>query len=43
MVLDPVYSAKAASGMLAWIRKGSVPPEDRVVFLHTGGHPALLA
>jgi len=43
IVLDPVYTAKAASGMLAWIRKGSVPPDDRVVFLHTGGHPALLA
>lgn len=43
VVLDPVYSAKAASGMVAWIRKGSVPPEHRVVFLHTGGHPALLA
>jgi 1-aminocyclopropane-1-carboxylate deaminase/D-cysteine desulfhydrase-like pyridoxal-dependent ACC family enzyme len=43
VVLDPVYTAKAASGMIAWIRKGSVPSEDRVVFLHTGGHPALLA
>jgi len=43
IVLDPVYSAKAASGMISWIRKGSVPAEDRVVFLHTGGHPALLA
>jgi len=43
IVLDPVYTAKAASGMLSWIRKGSVPPEDRVVFVHTGGHPALLA
>lgn len=41
VVLDPVYSAKAASGMLAWLRKGSVPPGDRVVFVHTGGHPAL--
>lgn len=43
LVLDPVYTAKAAHGMLDWIRKGSVPPEDRVVFIHTGGHPALLA
>jgi D-cysteine desulfhydrase/L-cysteate sulfo-lyase len=43
IVLDPVYTAKAAAGMLAWIRKGSVPPGDRVVFVHTGGHPALLA
>jgi 1-aminocyclopropane-1-carboxylate deaminase/D-cysteine desulfhydrase-like pyridoxal-dependent ACC family enzyme len=29
--------------MLAWIRKGSVPRDHRVVFVHTGGHPALLA
>lgn len=43
IVLDPVYTAKAASGMLAWIRKGSVPAHHRVVFVHTGGHPALLA
>jgi len=43
IVLDPVYTGKAAAGMIAWIRKGSVPPEDRVVFVHTGGHPALLA
>jgi 1-aminocyclopropane-1-carboxylate deaminase/D-cysteine desulfhydrase-like pyridoxal-dependent ACC family enzyme len=43
VVLDPVYTAKAAAGMVAWIRKGSVPPDHRVVFLHTGGHPALLA
>lgn len=43
IVLDPVYSAKAAAGMLDWIRRASVAPDDRVVFLHTGGHPALLA
>ncbi len=42
VVLDPVYSAKAAAGMVDWIRRGSVPPDHRVVFLHTGGHPALL-
>lgn len=43
VVLDPVYSAKAAAGMLAWLGKGSVPADDRVVFVHTGGHPALFA
>ena len=43
MVLDPFYTAKAAAGMLAWIRAGRVPAGDRVVFIHTGGHPALLA
>ena len=43
IVLDPVYTAKAAAGLLSWIRSGSVPEGDRVVFIHTGGHPALLA
>jgi D-cysteine desulfhydrase len=43
VVLDPVYTSKAAAGMLKWIRTGSVPREHRVVFLHTGGHPALFA
>ena len=40
-VLDPVYTAKAAAAMVAWVR--SRPPNDgsHVVFLHTGGHPAL--
>jgi D-cysteine desulfhydrase len=43
IVLDPVYTGKAAAGMLAHIRSGAVDPSDRVVFIHTGGHPALLA
>jgi 1-aminocyclopropane-1-carboxylate deaminase/D-cysteine desulfhydrase-like pyridoxal-dependent ACC family enzyme len=43
IVLDPVYTGKAAAGMLAHIRSGAVDPGDRVVFVHTGGHPALLA
>lgn len=43
VVLDPFYTAKAAAGMLAWVRDGRVPAGDRVVFVHTGGHPALLA
>ncbi|MEJ2204431.1 MAG: pyridoxal-phosphate dependent enzyme [Gemmatimonadota bacterium] len=42
IVLDPVYTAKAAAGMISWIRGGGVPPDHRVVFLHTGGHPAFL-
>jgi len=43
IVLDPVYTAKAAAGMISWIRSGNVPPSHRVVFVHTGGHPALFA
>jgi D-cysteine desulfhydrase len=43
IVLDPVYTGKAAAGMVDWVRRDRVGPHDRVVFVHTGGHPALLA
>ncbi len=42
LVLDPTYTAKAAAGLISWIRTGMVSDLDRVVFLHTGGHPSLL-
>lgn len=42
VVLDPVYTGKAAAGMIHWIRTGMIPDGQKVVFLHTGGHPALL-
>lgn len=41
IVLDPVYTAKAAAGMIDWIRKGRVSSGETVIFWHTGGHPAL--
>ncbi|MXW17063.1 MAG: pyridoxal-phosphate dependent enzyme [Gemmatimonadetes bacterium] len=41
VILDPVYTAKAAAAMIAWLREGRVPAGDNAVFLHTGGHPAL--
>ncbi len=43
VLVDPVYTAKAAAGMIRWIREGRFPAGDRIVFWHTGGHPALLA
>jgi 1-aminocyclopropane-1-carboxylate deaminase/D-cysteine desulfhydrase-like pyridoxal-dependent ACC family enzyme len=43
IVLDPVYTGKAAAGLLAWVRDGRVSAGERAVFVHTGGHPALLA
>jgi len=39
--LDPVYTGKAAAGMIDHIRKGIVPRGATVVFIHTGGQPAL--
>ena len=43
ILVDPVYTAKAAAGMVAAVREGRFPAGDRIVFLHTGGHPALFA
>jgi D-cysteine desulfhydrase family pyridoxal phosphate-dependent enzyme len=40
--LDRVYTGKAASGLLAGIRKGEITG-GRVLFLHTGGQPELFA
>lgn len=43
VVLDPVYTAKAAAAVVRWIGEGRLEDAEAVVFLHTGGHPALLA
>jgi 1-aminocyclopropane-1-carboxylate deaminase/D-cysteine desulfhydrase-like pyridoxal-dependent ACC family enzyme len=43
IVLDPTYSSKAAAGMIAAVERDGVADGDRVVFLHTGGAPGLLA
>ncbi|RKF16441.1 D-cysteine desulfhydrase [Roseovarius spongiae] len=37
ILLDPVYSAKGAAGLIDLIRKGRFSKGERVVFLHTGG------
>src|SRR5262249_34940049 len=41
--LDPVYSGKALAGLIALIRQGRWRKDEDVVFLHTGGAPALFA
>jgi 1-aminocyclopropane-1-carboxylate deaminase/D-cysteine desulfhydrase-like pyridoxal-dependent ACC family enzyme len=41
ILLDPCYTAKAMAGMIHDIRSGDVSPSETVVFLHTGGVPAL--
>ncbi len=43
VVLDPVYTGKAMFGLKAAIDRGEVPRGSRVLFLHTGGLPGLLA
>ena len=41
ILLDPVYSAKAAAGLIDLVRKGYFKKGERVIFLHTGGSAAL--
>ncbi|MCR5815166.1 MAG: D-cysteine desulfhydrase [Desulfovibrio sp.] len=43
ILLDPVYSGKAMSGLIDLARKGYFPKKAKVLFLHTGGSPALFA
>ena len=43
ILLDPVYSSKAFAGMLADIDAGLYGKDDELVFIHTGGQPALFA
>ena len=41
--LDPVYTSKAMAGLIDHIRKGNISSDETVVFLHTGGTPALFS
>jgi L-cysteate sulfo-lyase len=43
LVLDPVYSGKGLAGLIALVRAGRWRPDDDVIFVHTGGAPALFA
>ena len=43
VLLDPVYTGRAAAGMIDLIRKGFFNKDETVLFLHTGGQPALFA
>ena len=43
LLLDPVYTGRAAAGLIDLIRKGFFKKTDTVLFWHTGGQPALFA
>ena len=43
LLLDPVYSGKAMAGLIDLVRRGFFAADDTVVFIHTGGLPALFA
>jgi D-cysteine desulfhydrase len=43
ILLDPVYTGKAMAGLIDLVRKGFFGRNERVLFVHTGGSPALYA
>jgi len=43
LLLDPVYTGRAAAGLIDLIRKGYFKKGETVLFWHTGGQPALFA
>jgi len=43
LLLDPVYTGRAAAGMIDLIRKGFFKKDETVLFWHTGGQTALFA
>jgi len=43
ILLDPVYTCRAAAGMIDLIHKGFFGMDKRILFWHTGGIPALFS
>jgi len=41
IILDPIYTGKCAAAMIAHIREGRFRKDEVVVFVHTGGMPAI--
>jgi D-cysteine desulfhydrase len=43
MLLDPVYTGRAAAGLIDLVRQGRFSHDETILFWHTGGAPALFA
>jgi len=43
LLLDPVYTGRAAAGLIGLVREGCFGKDETVMFWHTGGQPALFA
>lgn len=41
ILLDPVYTARAMAALVAMLEEGMFTADDRILFWHTGGTPAL--
>ncbi|MBE0520592.1 D-cysteine desulfhydrase family protein, partial [Candidatus Bathyarchaeota archaeon] len=43
VLLDPVYTVKAVAGLIDMVKQGRFEKHENIVFLHTGGTPAIFA
>jgi len=43
IILDPVYTGKTAAGLIGMVKDKQFSPESNVLFVHTGGSPAIYA
>jgi D-cysteine desulfhydrase len=43
ILLDPVYTGKTMAGLIDLVRKGYFDSNENILFVHTGGSPALYA
>lgn len=41
ILIDPVYTGKAMAGLIDLVRKGIFDKNENILFIHTGGSPAL--
>ena len=41
VLIDPVYTGKAMAGLIDLVRKGAFNKDENILFVHTGGSPAL--
>ena len=43
LILDPVYSGRTMAGLISLVERGVIKQGESVVFIHTGGLPAIFA
>ncbi|MGP3915675.1 1-aminocyclopropane-1-carboxylate deaminase [Nonomuraea sp. 10N515B] len=43
MIIDPVYEGKSMAGLIDLVRRGEIPRDANVLYVHLGGQPALNA
>jgi D-cysteine desulfhydrase family pyridoxal phosphate-dependent enzyme len=43
LIVDPVYTGRAGGGLIQLIQAGEIARDERVLFWHTGGTPAVFA